>query len=130
MSGSSSDDGTTARSVVRSVSAIVMVAGLLVSVALLVAYLDVIILFVLAGVFPTLLGFAGLSWTNALPWQGVGTASQENEEDLVAELKRRYAKGELDDAEMERKVETLLAADDDDPLTATASREREREYEF
>lgn len=122
------DRATTLADVVRPLSAIVLVAGLLVSASLLTMYLDVIALFVLAGVFPTLLGYAGLAWTNAFPWQSTGTAAEEDEADLVEELKQRYARGELDDAEMERKVETLLNADDDGGISATSGRERESEF--
>lgn len=129
MSGPEPDDGsTTIADVVRPLSAILLAAGLIVSVALLTMYLEIIVLFVLAGVFPSILGYVGLAWTSALPWQSTGTASEEDEEDLVEELKRRYAKGELDDAEMERKVETLLNADDDGGLSATTGRERESEF--
>jgi uncharacterized membrane protein len=126
MSGSSNDGGRSVRDVVRPLSAVLFAAGLLLSAGMLAMFWEQILLFVLAGVFPSLLGYAGLAWSRALPWQGRGTASEENEEDLVVELKRRYAKGELDDAEMERKVETLLASEDDGGLSATTG-ERERE---
>jgi hypothetical protein len=114
---------------VRPVSWVLFGIGLLVTLVMTAALLQELLLLLLAGVFPALVGYAGLVWTGALPWAGSGAAETEDEEALVEELKRRYARGELSDAEMERKVESLLA-DDDDPLTATTSREREREYEF
>jgi uncharacterized membrane protein len=115
---------------VRPVSWVLFGIGLLVTLVMTATLLQELLILLLAGVFPALVGYAGLVWTGALPWAGSGAAETEDEEALVEELKRRYARGELSDAEMERKVETLLNADDDDPLTATTSREREREYEF
>lgn len=117
----SSDESTTTR-VLTSLSAVAFVAGLLVSTALLVTAGEVILAFVLAGVLPTLLGYAGLSKTGALPWR---TGETGEDEDLVDELKRRYAQGELDDAEMERKVETLLAADEGGGRSGSSRREPE-----
>lgn len=128
MSGSSSGGGTTLGDVARPVSAVLFVAGLLISMAMFLILWEELLVLLLAGIFPTLLGYAGLVWTGALPWAGSGSAETQDEEDLVEELKRRYAKGELSDAEMERKVETLLNADDDDGLSATTSRERESEF--
>lgn len=115
---------------VRPVSWVLFGIGLLVTLVMTAVLLEELLVLLLAGVFPALVGYAGLVWTGALPWAGSGAAETEDEEALVEELKRRYARGELSDAEMERKVETLLNADGDDPLTATTSREREREYEF
>jgi uncharacterized membrane protein len=121
------DDTRGSTDVVRSLSGIALVGGLLVSMALLTVFGEIIVLFVLAGVLPTVLGYAGLARTGALPWQsGPDTDEAGDDEDLVEELKRRYARGELDDAELERKVETLLSADEDPGYGST----RTREYEF
>ena len=56
------------------------------------------------------------------------------ETDALEELKRRYASGEIDDDEFERRLERLLAVDDlpDEVLEAGSSRDdvdRERELE-
>lgn len=125
---SSPDDGTRrSTDVFRSLSGIALIVGILVSMALLATYGQIIVLFVLAGVLPTVLGYVGLARTGGLRRKS-GTRPDEamNDEDLVEEVKRRYAKGELGDAELERKVETLLAADDDPGRVTT----RELEYEF
>lgn len=103
--------GDDSRDLLTTLSAVALAAGLLVSAALLAIWGEVIVMFVLAGVLPALLGYAGLARAGALPWR---TTTSDDEEDLVEELKRRYARGELDDAEMERKIETLLAADEAD----------------
>lgn len=121
------DDTRRATSVIRSLSGIALVVGLIVSIALLATFGEIIVLFVLAGVVPTVLGFVGLSRTGGLPWQtGRRPDEAESEEDPVEALKRRYARGELSDAELERKVATLLGADEDTRRVRT----RGREYEF
>ena len=57
-----------------------------------------------------------LSWLeSALPfdWPSWGEASDDEEStDPLAELKSRYARGEIDDAEFESRVERLVAADE------------------
>ncbi|EMA27466.1 hypothetical protein C446_17806 [Halobiforma nitratireducens JCM 10879] len=40
------------------------------------------------------------------------TADDAGEDDAIAELKRRYAAGEIDDAEFERRLERLVGVDD------------------
>lgn len=124
---SSDDDTRRATSVIRSLSGIALVVGLIVSMALLVTFGEIIVLFVLAGVVPTVVGFVGLSRTGGLPSQtGTRPDEVESEEDPVEELKRRYARGELSDAELERKVETLLGTDEGSDRVTT----RGREYQF
>jgi hypothetical protein len=120
--------------VVRPLSWVLFGVGLLVSLVMTAALLEELLVLLLAGVFPALLGYAGLVWTGALPWAGsgtgtrTGTAEARDDEELVEELKRRYAKGELSDAEMEHKVETILNADDDGGFSTSTARERETEF--
>jgi uncharacterized membrane protein len=49
------------------------------------------------------------------------SAATDSEDDPIANLKRRYAEGKIDDAEFERRLERLLAADEDgiDPRGST-----------
>ncbi|MDZ7746456.1 MAG: SHOCT domain-containing protein [Halobacteriales archaeon] len=83
--------------------------------------------------------FLGIEWfwvvwvvgfAVVLPLVGILTddeeeAEEEEEEDPVERLKRRYADGELTDAEFEHRLERLLETDDAE--TASIERELERE---
>jgi uncharacterized membrane protein len=102
-------------------SALALAFGVVMGLVILAGAGEVIVFFLLLSVFPALLGYAGLEYTDYLPRRASGGGGSD---DLVDELKRRYARGELDEAEMERKVEALLAAEE-----GTTSRERERERE-
>ncbi|NUB92654.1 SHOCT domain-containing protein [Haloterrigena sp. SYSU A121-1] len=79
------------------------------------------------------------------PTGATRTGEPESDSDPLEELKRRYAAGEIDDAEFERRLERLVAVDEipDDaigtgtadaatetePLEHARDRERERERE-
>lgn len=108
------------RDLLTSLGAVALVAGPFVSAALLAVRGGVVVTVVLARALPTLLGYAGLARVGAVPWR---SSRAEGEADPVAELEGRYARGELDDAELERRIETLLAAED----RGTRSRGRERD---
>jgi uncharacterized membrane protein len=100
------------------VSALLLAGGLLVGLVVLAQAGGAVLAFLLVSVLPALLGYAGLARTGHLPWDD----SDDADEDLLADLKRRYAGGDIDDDELERKVETLLAAEGTD-----GRRERERD---
>ena len=57
-----------------------------------------------------------LFWGEQLADVLVGESEQETESatDPLTELKGRYARGEIDDEEFERRVDRLLAVDDED----------------
>lgn len=62
------------------------------------------------------------------------SAKPADDESPEAILKRRYAEGEIDDAEFERQLETILSAEatgdwDDEPTRRAARSRRERETE-
>lgn len=66
--------------------------------------------FFLLGVLPLAVGLVGLARAR---WHSGSASSQAPAvAEPFEELKRRYATGELEDDELERKVELLLAADD------------------
>lgn len=112
------DDGGDGRKLVAAASAFALCFGLFMGLVIMAAQGPVILAFLMLSVFPALLGYAGLSRGDHLPWQGEGG----EDEDLLAELKRRYATGDIEDDDLERKVETLLSADE-----AAGGRRRERE---
>lgn len=53
----------------------------------------------------------------------------EEEDDALETLKRRYARGEIDDEEFERRLERLVENESIDEVEARFERERERERE-
>lgn len=116
-----SDTGTLEK-IVAGASALALAFGIVVGLVILADVGSAIVAFLLLSVVPSLLGYAGLRRVGWAP--SFESSDGEADEDLVAELKRRYAEGELSEAEMERKVETLLAADDG-PGGGTRERERE-----
>jgi uncharacterized membrane protein len=59
---------------------------------------------------------------------GAGEEDGEEPAGPLEELKGRYARGEIDEAEFERRVDRLLETEEGD-ATAPRQREREREHE-
>ncbi|ELY49335.1 SHOCT domain-containing protein [Natronolimnohabitans innermongolicus] len=57
---------------------------------------------------------------------------REAEPDALEELKRRYAAGEIDDAEFERRLERLVAVDDlpDDLFDGATTADSSREFDL
>jgi uncharacterized membrane protein len=117
-------DSGTVEKVVAGASALALAFGLVVGLVILAEVGSAIVAFILFSVVPALLGYAGLQRTDWAP--SLGSSGSDADEDLVAELKRRYAEGELSEAEMERKVETLLAAGEGTGGDDARERERER----
>jgi len=58
------------------------------------------------GVLPLSLG--ALEYQHATGTNARGSSTREGSDDALAELRRRYARGDLTDAEFEERVETLL----------------------
>lgn len=67
----------------------------------------IMLAYTIAGVVPLVLGALGLARERWAP----ETSKVDASVDPMEELKRRYATGELEDEELERKVEFLLDAD-------------------
>lgn len=82
----------------------------------------ILLAYTLAGVVPLLLGSLGLARAR---WRSE-TSGVDPSIDPMEELKRRYATGEIEDDELERKVEYLLDADDGRRPRSDASPERGR----
>lgn len=68
--------------------------------------------------------------------EGPSTGAEAADDDALEELKRRYAAGEIDDAEFERRLERLVGVEDaledvfsDDPLLRESADSRSRELE-
>jgi uncharacterized membrane protein len=118
------NDTSTTERVVAVTSALALAFGLVVGLVILADVGTAIVAFILLSVVPALLGYAGLKRTDWVP--SLESSGGDADEDLVAELKRRYAEGELSEAEMERKVETLLTAGEG-PGGGSSERERERD---
>jgi len=91
----------------------------------------IMLAYTLAGVVPLLLGTVGLARERWAP----ETASAAARVEPMEALKRRYASGEIEDDELERKVEYLLDADAQGPARSdrgadrTGARGGERERE-
>ena len=88
----------------------------------------IMLAYTLAGVVPLLLGTLGLARERWTP----ETSGVDPSVDPMEELKRRYATGDIEDDELERKVEFLLEADEGRPPRGRQRRERaspEREVE-
>jgi len=115
-------DGTSADRLVAGGSALALAFGVLMGLVILAGAGEVIVFFLLLCVFPALAGYWGLERTGYLPWDSTGEGADE---DLMGELKRRYARGELDDDELERKVETLLAGGEGAGTAEPLENERE-----
>ncbi|QLH80619.1 SHOCT domain-containing protein [Halosimplex pelagicum] len=64
-----------------------------------------------------------------LPDRGTDDESREDTADPLAELKARYARGEVGDAEFERRVERLVGAEDLDGSETVDDREPSVERE-
>lgn len=62
-----------------------------------------------------------------------GVPPADAEDEPIAELKRRYAEGKIDDTEFERRLERLMAADEEtadlEGVEQRSTNERERELE-
>lgn len=59
------------------------------------------------------------------PWLGTRETRESGSSDPLDRLRERYAEGEIDEAEFERRLGLLLDTEDADPATA---RERVREH--
>lgn len=115
-------DNTTKNQVIVGMSMLALVVGLGIGLFILAEVGTAILAFILFSVVPALLGVEGLRRTE---WGLSPGTEPASDEDLLAELKRRYANGQLSEVEMERKVETLLTADED--LSGDRSHEPEQE---
>ena len=75
------------------------------------------------GLLPTALGATRLYQRRQAP----STHATSDEDDALATLRDRYARGELTDAEFERQVERLLETEDAGAARERLDRERETE---
>lgn len=91
---------------------------------------------VAVAVLSVFLLWIAVRWDRLRRTRGTGATmsagpADEDEDDPVERLKRRYADGEVSDEEFERRLDRLLDADSrlgaDEEATGTASREREPE---